>query len=82
MAVLTGLSSCGPKLSKANLDKIELGMSAQQVKQLIGQPDDIHQETTLGLKGTTLDYHSHGAVAKVILINDKVISTSWEKAAN
>jgi len=82
MAILAVLSSCGPKLNKDSMDKIELGMSAHQVEQLIGKPDDVHEETTFGLKGTTLDYHSHGAVAKVTLVNDKVISTSWQRAAN
>jgi len=73
-AIGLSLSSCGPKLSATNLAKIDPGMSAQQVQDILGKPDDTHDEHALGFVGTRLTYHAKASDVIIVLVNNKVIS--------
>ena len=50
--VFVALPGCGKKLTKANFDKIENGMTFDKVKGILGKPDDT-KEGSVGLGDLT-----------------------------
>ncbi|MDD5260966.1 MAG: hypothetical protein PHD76_03875 [Methylacidiphilales bacterium] len=72
------LVSCGPKLTAEHLAKIQTGMTSEEVKNLLGKPDDIHIEKALGFTGTTFTYHANSSDVKIMLVNERVVSSSGQ----
>jgi len=79
LAVSVSLLACNPKavtLTQENLDKIHEGMSAAQVKAILGSPTDSKSEPIpiVGGTKTTYRFAYEGSEAVVILKNDEVQS--------
>lgn len=63
-------------LTQANLDKIEEGMGAAQVKAILGNPTDSKTEPipVVGGEKTTYYYNKDGAEIVIVMKNDNVQS--------
>jgi SmpA/OmlA family protein len=61
------LSGCGPKLTPQNLDKVKVGMSTAQVKDLLGEPNRV-DTTSLPLLGTVTRYFYRTDSSEVTLV--------------
>lgn len=79
LALITILSACGGSpltLTQANVDRVEDGMSAAQVKSILGVPNDSKTEPIPIVGGTKTTYiysNDHDRVV-IILKNDTVQS--------
>lgn len=80
LAALAALSACGGgsplTLTQENLDKIEDGMSAAQVKMILGAPTDSKSEPIpiVGGTKTTYEYVNKNDRVVIVLKNDTVQS--------
>lgn len=66
------LTACGSKRTPENLAKVKNGMTAAQVKEILGAPDRVENATILGLENTTFYYEAKDAKVQVSFINDGV----------
>lgn len=76
-AVLAGCNVSSVTLTQDNLDKIHDGMSATQVKTILGAPTESKEEPIPVVGGTKTTYtytNSAGASVVIILKNDTVQS--------
>ena len=78
LAVVLLLTACGSKLTEDNLQKIHNGMTMDEVKAILGSPNDVQSSGALGITGTTYTYHSGSSDVKITFLNDKVIATEGE----
>ena len=73
------LTACSSKLTEANLDKINNGMTPDEVKAVLGDPTSSQTGSALGIiSGTTYVYHTDTSDVKITFVNDKVIATEGE----
>ena len=78
-AILTlALTACTSKLTQENLNKIHSGMTVDEVKAILGSPNDVQSSDLLGLKSTAFTYHTKSAEVKVVFLNDKVMSSEGD----
>jgi len=72
------LTACS-KLTEANLQKVQTGMTTSEVKAILGEPTSSETGSALGLiSGTTYTYHTSSSDVKISFVNDKVIATEGE----
>jgi hypothetical protein len=70
------LTSCASKLTSDNFNKIENGMTEQQVKAILGEPASVESSGALGLSATTYSYKQGNSEVKIFFANGKVLSKS------
>lgn len=79
MFVTANIGGCG-KLNRENYDKIQNGMTVQQVQEILGKPDETTSGGTevLGFGGTatTMTWRSGDQSIVVTFVNDKVVRKS------
>jgi hypothetical protein len=78
LAMVLLLTACGSKLTEDNLQKIHNGMTTNEVKAILGSPNDVQSSGALGITGTTYTYHAGSSDVKITFLNDKVIATEGE----
>jgi hypothetical protein len=67
--------ACGANpLTNENLAKITLGMSEEEVIQILGKPHRTDISETLGIRSTAHHYKQGDREVKIIFINDKLFS--------
>jgi len=72
------LTACS-KLTEDNLQKIQPGMTTDQVKAILGEPTSSQTGNMLGLvSGTTYVYHTDKSDVKISFMNDKVVTTEGD----
>ncbi|MGH8047011.1 MAG: outer membrane protein assembly factor BamE domain-containing protein [Chthoniobacterales bacterium] len=76
LAVLAACNASSLTVTQANLDKVQNGMSAAQVKAILGNPTDSKSEPIpiVGGTKTTFTYAVDGNQVVVVLKNDEVQS--------
>lgn len=69
------------KLTTANFDKIHNDMTAEQVKEILGEPTEVKSGSFIGFNGTVYIYRQDKTEVKITLLQGKVISKdgSFEK---
>ncbi len=72
------LAACS-KLTQANYDKIEEGMSKQQVAALLGEPQEASGASFLGLSSGSAVWRDGKTAITVRFLNDKVVSKELDK---
>ena len=78
VAALLLVTACS-RLTEDNLQKIQNGMTTDEVKTILGEPTSSETSTPLGIvTGTSYTYHSNTSDVKIIFVNDKVISKEGE----
>jgi outer membrane protein assembly factor BamE (lipoprotein component of BamABCDE complex) len=67
------------RLTEANLQKVQNGMTTDEVKAILGDPTSSQTGSALGIvSGTTYVYHTDTSDVKITFVNDKVIATEGE----
>ncbi len=68
--------SCSPgkRITKANVDAVEEGMSKKQVESILGPPSSINNEDFVIMKKTTYVYRQGKDSVTVVFKDDKVQS--------
>lgn len=72
------LTACGGGLTQDQFNKVENGMTEEQVKGLIGEPSKIESGSALGISGTAYIYESGDTQATVTFLNGKVMSKAYK----
>ena len=71
------LSACS-RVTAENFDKIENGMTTDQVRAILGNPTETESQGALGISSTTYTYKSGDSEVKIVFLNDKVMAKSGE----
>jgi outer membrane protein assembly factor BamE (lipoprotein component of BamABCDE complex) len=68
--------SCTPgkRISKANVDEVEEGMSKKQVESILGRPSSVSNEDLVIMKKTTYVYRQGKDSVTIVFKDDKVQS--------
>jgi SmpA / OmlA family len=76
VAVLAFAVSCTPgkRITKANVEEVEEGMSKKQVESILGQPTSISNEDLVIMKKTTYVYRQGKDSVTIVFKDDKVQS--------
>ena len=76
VAVLAFAVSCSPgkRITKANVEEVEEGMSKKQVESILGHPTSITNEDFVIMKKTTYVYRQGKDSVTVVFKDDKVQS--------
>jgi hypothetical protein len=78
LAALLLVTACS-RLTEDNLQKVQNGMTTDQVKAILGDPTSSDTSSALGIvSGTTYTYHTSSSDVKITFVNDKVIATEGE----
>ncbi|QTA83448.1 Lipoprotein SmpA/OmlA domain-containing protein [Desulfonema limicola] len=66
------LTSCGYKISKDNYEKIQTGMTTEQVIKILGEPTESSSANILGISGTSSKWIKGNILISIQFVNDKV----------
>ncbi|KZE34228.1 hypothetical protein AVW16_06970 [Crenobacter luteus] len=80
-ALAVSLVACS-KVTPANFDKINNGMSRQDVTAILGAPDEASGASLLGLSGGSATWRDGRTTITVQFINDKVVGKSLDSSGN
>jgi hypothetical protein len=72
------LAACS-KVTQENYQKIEEGMTEEQVVALLGKPTETNSVSVLGVSGTVSRWAADDAVITVRFVNGKVGIKSFDK---
>lgn len=72
MAAALLLVSCGNKLNPETFAQVKTGMTEEEVRDLLGKPDEVESGELLGLTSTTFTYDNDGGYAQIWFINGNV----------
>lgn len=75
LAAVFAFSAChGKRLTKANVDEVEKGMSPKQVESILGPPTSIDSTNLLVTKKVTYVYQQGSESVTIVFFNDEVAS--------
>jgi len=66
------LSACGSKINQANFNKIETGMTEQEVQELLGQPTESASMNVAGFSTTSSTWTDKDVTISIQFLNGKV----------
>lgn len=67
------LVACGSKLTPANLDKVQTGMTPVQVTEILGKPTEVKTSGFMGQNSTTYTYKKGSTEVVITFVNDKMM---------
>ena len=70
--VLVGTSCTDKRITKANVDEIQAGMSKKQVESILGPPTSIDNKDFIVMKTTTYVYRQGNDSVTVVFKDDKL----------
>ena len=73
------LVACGSKATESNYAKIEIDMTEEQVKSLLGAPTESSSINVAGLSGTSLKWVGKEGTINVQFLNGKVKAKAFSK---
>jgi len=73
------LAACGSKVNESNYAKIEIDMTEEQVKSLLGVPSESSSINVGGLSGTSSKWVSKEGTINVQFLNGKVKAKAFSK---
>lgn len=76
------LSGCGSKLSEENFDRIENGMSQQEVIAILGEPSETSNLQLGNLSGTSAVWEDDRTRITIQFINEKVKVKQFTRSEN
>jgi hypothetical protein len=81
LALSLSLVSCGgSKLTQANFDKIQTGMTLAQVQAILGEPTESSSVDVAGFSGTVAKWKQGDVTITIQLVNGKVVAKQFSKA--
>jgi uncharacterized membrane protein len=75
------LAACS-KITQENFDRIQDGMSEQEVAAILGSPTETSSGSILGISGTSSKWAGGGAVIMIRFVNGKVALRNFDKPGN
>ena len=78
LAGLLLLAACS-KITQENFDRIQDGMSEQEVSAILGSPTETSSSSILGISGTSSKWTGGGAVITIRFVNGKVALRNFDK---
>ena len=75
------LVACGSKATESNYAKIEIDMTEEQVKSLLGAPTESSSINVAGLSGTSLKWVGKEGTINVQFLNGKVKAKAFSKSS-
>jgi hypothetical protein len=76
LAVLAlGLAACGGRLTQANLDKVKMGMSEDQVAAILGKPSRTEVSDNPLIKSSVYIYEKGDSKVSVTFVNGSVLTS-------
>lgn len=79
LLLLFALGGCGSKVDESNYAKIEIDMTEDQVKSLLGSPTESSGINVAGLSGTSSKWVSKEGTISVQFLNGKVKAKAFSK---
>ena len=77
--LIIALAACGSKVNESNYAKIEIDMTEEQVRSLLGTPTDSSGINVAGLSGTSSKWVSKEGTINVQFLNGKVKAKAFSK---
>jgi hypothetical protein len=77
--LIIALAACGSKVNESNYTKIEIDMTEEQVRSLLGTPTDSSGINVAGLSGTSSKWVSKEGTINVQFLNGKVKAKAFSK---
>jgi hypothetical protein len=77
--LLLVLAACGSKVTESNYAKIEIDMTEEQVKSLLGAPTESSGINVAGLSGTSSKWVAKQGTINVQFLNGKVKAKAFSK---
>ena len=72
------LTACS-KITQENFNKVQDGMSEQEVQALLGSPSESSSVQVVGISGTSSKWVGGGATVTIGFVNGKVALKSYDK---
>jgi hypothetical protein len=79
LLLLLALTACGSKVNESNYAKIEIDMTEEQVKSLLGAPTESSSLNVGGLSGTSSKWAAKEGTINVQFLNGKVKAKAFSK---
>lgn len=79
LLLLFALAACASKVNESNYGKIEIDMTEEQVKNLLGTPTESSSMNVAGLSGTSSKWVSKEGTINVQFLNGKVKAKAFSK---
>jgi hypothetical protein len=79
LLLLFALTACGSKVNESNYAKIEIDMTEEQVKNLLGTPTESSSMNVAGLSGTSSKWVAKEGTINVQFLNGKVKAKAFSK---
>ena len=79
LLLLFALGACGSKANESNYNKIEIDMTEEQVKSLLGSPAESSSIQVAGLSGTSSKWVGKEGTINVQFLNGKVKAKAFSK---
>ena len=77
--LIIALAACGSKVNESTYTKIEIDMTEEQVRSLLGTPTDSSGINVAGLSGTSSKWVSKEGTINVQFLNGKVKAKAFSK---
>lgn len=77
LALALILGGCGNRVDRAHFERIETGMSQEEVVAILGEPDTIDSVSIGRVSGSTAQWRGGGRVITVVFANDEVTFKSF-----
>jgi len=72
--IIITLAACGSRLTQENLNRIENGMTEEQVKAILGKPTSVESAGALGMTSASYTYKSGDQEVKIMFVNGQVMA--------
>ncbi len=80
LALCLSLAGCGrAKLTQANFDKIQTGMTLAQVRAILGDPTESHSVNVAVVSGTVSEWRQGEVTISIQFVNDRVVAKQFSK---
>ncbi len=77
--LILGLSGCESRITQANFNRIEIGMSIEEVHAILGSPSESSSINIAGISGTNSTWSHFDTTITVQFLNGAVASKQFEK---
>ena len=73
------VAGCGSRINQANFEKVETGMTLEQVHAILGPPTESSSRNFGGLSGTSSTWTTKEATISIVFVNGKVRAKEFSK---
>jgi hypothetical protein len=80
LLLAASLSACGSKINQSNFDKVQNGMTKEEVAAILGSPTETSSINIGGLSGTASTWKSDSGEISIQFVNNRVQAKQFIKA--